>query len=160
MKLRALVTIVSLFASTSVVNPAFVNPAFAKQCIWNKAGFILNIAWIHKGKVVRRDQRPLGQGVCANDGDGTDYTIVLSIQDGKLASDFTKGAITVAAAALGAATGGAAAGGTSALAGFLANKGIPDPQEVFYTGIPGHDRYLDVWGTVWNPQTGPGGPIR
>jgi len=150
-KTRVLGAIVSFFAAASVFSPAF-----AKQCIWNKAGFILNISWIQNGNIVRKNQISLGQGNCSDD--NFNYTVVLSIKDGKLASDFARVFATAAAAALGVVEGPAAAGGAVGLAA-LADKGIPDAQEIFYTGVPRSDRYLDVWGTVWSPQTGYGGPI-
>ena len=139
MKLQTLVIAVSLFFATSAFSPVF-----AKQCIWNKAGFILNISWVKDENVVRKDQIALGQGNCSDD---QGYSVVLSIQDGKLASDFTKVFVESAAALLGLP------GGSE-----LADQ-IPDAKQVFYVGTPSSDRYLDVWGTVWEPQTGPGGPI-
>jgi len=117
----------------------------AKQCIWNKAGFVLNIAWILNGQVVRTDQRALGQGVCANDGDGTNYTIILSVVGGELADLSTRLGITVVGTLIRVPGLG------------LAGLAIPNPKGVFYVGVPEQDRYLDVWGTIWNPQTGYGG---
>ena len=143
--------IVSFFAAASVFSPAF-----AKQCIWNKAGFYIEYKLDPKRKYREENQISLGQGNCSDD--NFNYTVVLSIKDGKLASDFARVFATAAAAALGVVEGPAAAGGAVGLAA-LADKGIPDAQEIFYTGVPRSDRYLDVWGTVWSPQTGYGGPI-
>jgi len=129
--------------------------AEAKTCIWNKAGFVLQVAWIKDGQVVRTDERPLAQGVCSNDGDNYPYTIVLSAKDAQLADNFTKGIIKAVATVLGVLPG---AGPGLDLVAELAKKGIPTPQGTFYQGAPEQDRYLDVWGTVWDPKTGPGGP--
>jgi hypothetical protein len=151
-KMRTLGAIASVFVMTSVVSPAF-----AKQCIWNKAGFIMNISWIQNDNVIRRDRIALGQGNCSVD-NGVDYQVVLSIQGGKLASDFSKFFVSAAGAALGLVEGpGGVVGGLA-----MAELGsrIPDVQEIFYVGVPSSDRYLDVWGTVWSPQTGPGGSIQ
>lgn len=76
------------------------------------------------------------------------------MQDGKLASDFTKGLINAAAGLLDAEID--AGGSLQKTVGGLVNKGLPDPQETFYIGVPPQNQYLDVWGTVWSPQTGPG----
>lgn len=140
-------------------------------CIWNKAGFILHIDWVKDEQIIRQDDLPVAQGVCSDAGDDFPYTIVLSIKDGEIADYFIKGAFYAAAAAVGvvagigasAATGGAAgaaaAGAAATAVAFLADKGIPNPKGIFYTGAPSQDRYLDVWGTIWDPQTGPGGAI-
>src|SRR6266446_8117644 len=115
----------------------FAKPVLAKQCIYNKAGFILNVTWIKGSTIVRRNQLSLGQGNCS--ADNQVYKVVLSIQDGKLANDITKGAIYAAAAAVGVITGGTAgvvATGSATLGAVLLDKGIPDPQEIFYTGVP------------------------
>lgn len=142
------------------------------QCIWNKAGFVLNIAWIKNGQVVRNDVIPTGQGNCSDD---QGYDVCLSIVGGEIADWVTKASVAAVAIALGVATGGiltagmaagtaatgitAATAGTAAFASQLGMRGIPDPKGVFYYGTPSTDRYLDVWGTIWDPQTGTGGPI-
>lgn len=144
------------------------NPAFAKQCVWNKAGFILNVSWVApNGNVARIDSIPLAQGTCTGEDDKTIYTAVLSIKDGGLADAVTRGAIYAAATAIGAAvtvgSGGAmsaAGAGGAAYVAVLADKGIPNPAQVFWTGVPSQDgHWLDVWGTIWNPQVGQGAKI-
>lgn len=148
------------------------NPAFAKQCVYNKAGFILNVSWVAPNRnVARIDSIPLAQGTCTGEDDKTIYTAVLSIKGGGLADAVTRGAIYAAATAIGVAAGGvltvvsggtmapAVAGGAAYVA-VLADKGIPNPAQVFWTGVPSQDgHWLDVWGTIWNPQVGQGAKI-
>jgi hypothetical protein len=98
----------TLFISASLLMVSSLYPASAKQCIWNKGAFVLEVDWVSDKGTVRHDELPIAQGVCANDGDNTDYKIRLST------------ALT----------------------------------DEFYDGVPPQDRYLDVWGTIWNPQTG------
>ena len=136
-------------------------------CIWNKAGFILHIDWVKDEQIIRQDDLPVAQGVCSNAGDDYPYTIVLSIKDGEIAEHFFKAASAAAVAAVGGAaavaltgaTAGAGIGAGAAVVAYLADAGIPNPKGIFYTGNPNQDRYLDVWGTIWDPQTGPGGTI-
>jgi len=143
-------------------------PAFAKQCVWNKAGFILNVTWVDpNGNVARVDSIPLAQGTCTGEDDTTQYTAILSIKDGRLADAVTRGAVFAAAAAAGVlvtvgsgGTATAAGVGGAAFIAELANKGIPDPSQVFWTGVPSQDgHWLDVWGTIWSPQVGQGAKI-
>lgn len=118
-----------------------------------------------------------GQGNCA---DGNTYVVILSVVDGGIADAFVKGILGVAVSAISsaalipaataagvamgataatAATVGATLGGNSAATlAVLSTMGIPNPAGIFYTGTPEHGHYLDVWGTIWNPQTGQGGP--
>jgi hypothetical protein len=146
MKLKTLTT-----SMVVIMAIAYSCSALAKQCIWNKAGFVLDISWIHKNKVVRTDERTVGTGVCANDGDGTDYTIILSIKDAKLARALSGLAITAAGTALGIPGGGAIVNFTI---GQLTELGVLSAESIFYVGTPEQDRYLDVWGTIYSPQTG------
>jgi hypothetical protein len=129
-----------------------------KQCVWNKAGFVLNVTWVRNRdrKVARIDHVPLAQGTCSDD---EGYSVILSADGAAIADAFTRGAIAGAATLLGLTGGGAAGAAGGAAVSAMAQAGIPHPENVFYTGTPGSDRYLDVWGTIWNPQTGPGGPI-
>lgn len=143
------------------------------QGIWNKSGFILRADWIRDGKIIRTDQFPTLQGRTSNRDDNYVYDVCLSVVGGKIASEFTKGAIMLVAAALGIvaapAAGAAFAAGTTAgavagtagggLLGTLSSMGIPDPITVFYTGKPSTTNYLDVWGTVWSPQYANGGSL-
>jgi hypothetical protein len=143
------------------------------QCIWNKSGFTLDITWLQNGSSVRQDRIMSGQGNCA---DGNTYQVILSVVDGGIADAFVKGILGVAVGAIAsevlvpllaaegiivavgetAATALARSGG--ATVGILSRMGIPNPAGIFYTGTPEHGHYLDVWGTIWDPQTGQGGP--
>ena len=42
----------------------------------------------------------------------------------------------------------------------MSTMGIPNPVGIYHTGTTAHGRYLDVQGTIWNPQTGRGGPLQ
>lgn len=118
-----------------------------------------------------------GQGNCA---DGNTYVVILSVVDGGIADVFVKGILGVAVAAISTAVllpaataagvamgatavteatvGAALAGSSGGTLGVLSRMGIPNPAGIFYTDTPDHGHYLDVWGTIWNPQTGQGGP--
>jgi hypothetical protein len=153
MKLKTLTT--SIVVIMTIANSY---SALAKQCIWNKAGFILDITWVHNDVVVRTDERIVGTGVCANDGDGTDYTIILSIKDAELARALSGVAVTTAGSVLGIPGAGAI---YSATIDQLTKLGVLSAKSIFYVGTPEQDRYLDVWGTIYSPQTGysqPGQP--
>jgi hypothetical protein len=134
------------------------NPVLAKQCVWNKAGFILDVTWTHNGQFVRRDRIPTAQGTCSDD--NVQYGVILSIVGGQVADAFTRGALVGAVSLLGSVVPGTGTTAAAAGASTVLQRFIPDPKNIIYSGIPGSHRYLDVWGTIWNPQTGPGGPIR
>jgi hypothetical protein len=140
----------------------FANPVLAKQCVWNKAGFILDVTWTYNEQVVREDQILLGQGTCSDD--NAQYGVILSIVGGEVADAAAHGALAFAAGLLGFVPGltpGAAAAVATAAAGgasFL-DQFIPEPENTFYAGVPSSEYYLDVWGTIWDPQVGDGGPI-
>ena len=147
---------VKLVASTLFSLMLFANPVLAKQCIWNKAGFILDVAWVYDTVVYGTDQILLGQGTCI-EGDG--YDVILSIVGGDVADSIAAGAITGALTALGAVFGGPTNAAIAAGAASMLNDYIPEPQNIFYTGPTSSQYYLDVWGTIWDPQVGDGGPI-
>ncbi len=163
--------------------------ANAKQCVWNKSGFLLRVLWYtpshsiiysksrktgkvtfhmkKNAKLVQRDVFPTMQGRCTR-GAYQDKTLeaVLQVVGGKLASDATKIGVDAAAAAAGAAacvgSAGAecpAAAAAAAGAAAAANGAIPDGKDIIRVLVPPRTRYVDVWGTVWNPQVGLGGPI-
>lgn len=179
-------------------------PALATQCVWNKAGFIVKANWFDprdivtevqkelvdgawKEKVVagtkpnariwQTDEWPTGQGRCTRgEAAQRDLAAVLSVKDGKAASEFIKigssfftavytAGMSVGIGAACAATAGGAcaliplavAGGAAGISTIVAT--IPDAKEVFYIEVPSNTHYLDVWGTVWQPTVGPGGPI-
>ncbi|MEE4376881.1 MAG: hypothetical protein V2J55_05120 [Candidatus Competibacteraceae bacterium] len=175
----------------------------AAQCVWNKAGFVLKARWYNPDDIgaikveevvdgeiktkfitgakagktpVQVDQWPTGQGRCTRGANANkELTVILSVVDGKVASDFVKIGGGIAASLIGTATAAAAGVGcTVATAGLAcpavvvgigaytvaATTGlsqIPDAAEVFYIDKPSSTHYLDVWGTVWSPQSGQGG---
>ena len=136
-------------------------------------------------KSLQEDQWPVMQGRCTR-GENANKTLtaVLSVVGGKFGSDAIKWIAGASATVLGTAVGGAAGIGCSVataglacpfvvagiagytLAADLAISQIPDGAGVFYIGEPSTTEacpnmtdgcYLDVWGTIWSPQTGPGG---
>ena len=147
-----------------------------KQCIWNKAGFTLDVTWLLDGKVVKNDRIMSGQGSLSND--NKTHTVILSIVDAQIADKFVKGLLGLAVGVFSAALAGPvlAAAGVAAetvaameaaigkyrlpqLIAIMSTMGIPNPAGIYHTGTTAHGRYLDVWGTIWNPQTGRGGPL-
>lgn len=165
---------------------AVSSAAEAKQCIWNKAGFILKVQWYTPGtkidfnsvsdeyyitsSPIQTDVFPLGQGRCI---EGAGNVAVLSIEGRDIAIGsigVAVGVVTGAAAAAvcagtaGAGCGPAAAGAIAATA--AASAGVSGlaaaaatPPGTFLVATPGTDYWLDVWGTIWSPQTGQGGRI-
>jgi hypothetical protein len=171
--------------------------ADAKQCIWNKAGFVLKVRWYEpadligykadaKGDVVieqrkdpvQIDQWPTAQGRCTTGvNESKKLTAVLEVVNGKIASGAAKMLVgtvcaAVAGSALAVACFGTAGGACVAVVGSTLVAGvagaaiistpesnIPDGKDIFLVTTPSESTYLDVWGTVWSPQSGPGGKI-
>lgn len=156
--------------------------AEAKQCVWNKGWFALRVQWYNQSdlvylddqlglregaKHVQWDEFPAAQGRCIDRGD-TVYVAVLSVIGGEFAAGFAKGFIgtltAVGGAAACVATGGTTcpvvvAGVTSVVSPAL--SAIPNGKEVFAITTPPTDVYVDVWGSVWDPQwAAVGGPIQ
>ena len=126
-------------------------PAEAKQCIWNKGGFVLRIDWFAPEAIstnlaadgfqefsfsdqpAQTDVIWSGNGRCINRG-SVQYAAVLSI----CGSNFKARVVQ-----------------------------YPDVWPVdsridcsIYAVVsPGVTRWLDVWGALWQPETGEGGPL-
>lgn len=127
-------------------------PAAAKQCIWNKGGFVLRVDWFVVGTVlaeinpddgyaeftfteqpVQTDSIWSGSGRCINRGP-IQYQALLSVCGGDRAS-----------------------------------RVVSYPPEWPETNridcninaimAPSLTRYLDVWGPVWDVKSGEGGPL-
>ncbi|MEL6744671.1 MAG: hypothetical protein AAFO68_04280 [Pseudomonadota bacterium] len=164
--------------------------AEAKQCVWNKAGFVLRVEWYQTGQVFRdtkgtlytrpnarptqTDVFPIAQGRCLNR--NTPHVAILKIEGQEWVKKGLQIGLTTATA-VGAGIAGAvvcagtvgagcpaAAAGVAAAVGGVATAGgefIPEPKNIgagaFGTSIPPSNRWIDVWGTVWDPQVGPGG---
>ena len=129
----------------------FAAPAMAKQCVWNKGGFVVRVDWFNPGTVtsakaadgyiefafaeqpVQTDVFPIAQGRCINRGK-TAYTAVVSIY---------------------------------ASLPFSRVVAYPDDWSeerridagIQFVLTPSTTRWLDVWGGVDDPQHGPGGGI-
>lgn len=173
-----------------------VSEVKAKQCIWNKGGFVLNAKWYKNEDVtatkdehdnfaivisaeaqpIQEDEWPIAQGRCTRgEAANEKRTVILSVVGGDVATGFLRvgagiwaaGSTAISTAALAAAcpvtgvtcllAGGVIAGGTTATGAAIA--AIPAAKEVFYVDQPSETNYLDVWGTIWKPTTGPGGVI-
>lgn len=126
-------------------------PAEAKQCVWNKGGFVLRVDWFKVGDIVHQvaadgfveftfKDQPVqtdsiwsGSGRCINRGP-IQYQALLSV-----------------------------CGGT------YSSRVVSYPPEwpetnridcnINAIAAPSLTRYLDVWGPVWDVQSGEGGPL-
>jgi len=182
--------------------------AEAKQCVWNKAGFVLDVHWYKKSDMavnannqyfvlaanpaevangaapiprrpVQRDVFPVAQGRCW---EGREQLVaVLAISGGEYVKPMLVTSYGIVTGALAAAIGGAACVLTAGIGCPLAAGGaavatasgtaavsvaIPDNKSInsivpnaFAVVLPSQTHWLDVWGTVWSPQTGQGGRI-
>jgi hypothetical protein len=128
-------------------------PAMAKQCVWNKGGFVLRVDWFRYTDIeqsayspgrpkeyalldqpIQTDVFATAQGRCISRG-STQYTAVLSI------CGLNSSSIEIV--------------------------GMPDewPEDqriscpVWTVLRPSTSRYLDVWGTVFEPASGEGGSV-
>ncbi|MEP0519218.1 MAG: hypothetical protein ABJD06_03660 [Hyphomicrobiales bacterium] len=164
--------------------------AEAKQCAWNKAGFVLKIEWYKTNQVFRdkggtlytkpdarptqTDIFPVAQGRCLNRNEL--HVAVLKIEGEEWVKNGLQigistatavgsgiAAAVVCAGTVGAGCPAAAAGAAAVVGGVATAAGefIPDPKNIgagaFGTTVPPTNRWVDVWGTVWDPQIGPGG---
>jgi len=135
------------------------NPVLAKQCIWNKAGFVLDVSWeTYNGRRIRFDRIATAQGTCLNA--RIPFRAVLSVAGGSFATTATKAAIIGGFAMLGAGTGKLYGVGLAGAEGKFISDLIPPARGRFWAGTPPMNRYVDVWGTIWSPQVGLGGRFR
>ena len=170
-----------IFAAMTIMvlainSPIFTSPAEARQCVWNKAGFVTGVSWFRKGdfangaikegtKPVQVDIFPIGQGKCQRT-DEELLAVIACMQCDKintgvniLASATIGAAGTIACAATaGAGCPAAIPLATIAISALAAGGGqfLPETTSVVYIGTPPNDVWLDVWGTAWDPQTGRG----
>ena len=127
-------------------------PAMAKQCVWNKSGFVLRVDWFNPDTVsstvnpsdgyremtfteqpVQTDVIWAASGRCIDRGPTT-YWAILS-----------------------------ACGGSFPMRVVSYPANWPETNRIdcamFGMQIPSTTRYFDVWGPVWDPDFGDGGPI-
>ena len=131
-------------------------PALAKQCVWNKAGFVLRVDWF----------KPGGFTVAQNPSDGfNEYSFLQQPTQSNV---------------LLAPSGRCIDRGPDAYVAVLSMCGTDPsfnlsrvvlypadwPQDnrltdcsIFLSIQPSTTRYLDVWGWMFEPKTGEGGPI-
>lgn len=157
----------------------------AKQCVWNKAGFVLRVEWYQQKDVifdtsknaillrpdvepVQTDVFPVAQGRCQERGQ-----VLIAVLRADKAEWVKKGlqiGIGIGAGIVGAVAcvgseGALCPGVAAGVSGVVTASGefIPEPKELttmpgaFAVVMPATNRWLDVWGTVWDPQTGAGG---
>jgi len=177
-------TFVAAAAAVGLV-AASAGAAEAKQCVWNKAGFVMKVAWYPKdtvfvhdeenhkfyvsGKPTKVDTIPLAQGSCINTNDSI---AALSV----VGSEIIRGTISAAAfvtvvggtaavclATVGTGCAPAAGVAATAITGILAagHGFIPVTDDIFAIARPTSTRYTDVWGTAFSPQyqDNSGGPV-
>ena len=154
------------------------------QGVWNKAGFVLGVTWRDPvtGRDVKTDVIPTGRGsYITHKSNDQPYSAHLWIWGGDVANAVTAAAIAAPFAALGGLGAGALAGAfgasQTAIAGWrIFGAAVTGPSvggSTFNTlprnwskdvtpsiGGINQGKHLDVWGTMWDPQTGPGGSLR
>jgi len=163
---------ISLFAD------AGLNTAQAKQCIYNKAGFVLSVNWYQpsdialfindRGQVqyaVRRSARPaqtdtypVFQGRCNES--STRYVAVLSMEGYKSDRIQTSGYRTLKQDGH---VQGIVNPREHVASQVSVNGDMFVPMEerdgVFAVVVPSSNHWLDVWGTVFGPEFGEGGRL-
>jgi len=156
------------------------------QGVWNKAGFVLGVTWRDPvtGRDVKTDVIPTGQGsYITHKSNDQPYSARLWISGGIVANAVTAAAIAAPFAALGGFGVGALAAkiatneavikgattwgttimgasvGSSTMTGLQNLSGNWSKDVTPSIGGINQGKHLDVWGTMWDPQTGPGGPL-
>ena len=139
------------------------------QGVWNKAGFVLGVTWKDPitGKAVKEDVIGLGSGsYITHNSNSRPYNADLWIWGEDVAkvgtflgiSAIPGGAGIIAASKPITVIATLAAGGLSG--GILAMGPNWILENVTpSTGGINQGKHLDVWGTMFNPHTGPGGPV-
>ena len=141
------------------------------QGVWNKAGFVLGVTWKDPitGKAVKEEAIGIGKGSYMTHGSNSrPYNADLWIWG----EDIARLAVDIG---IGVATGGAGGVITSAglkagaAAGFITGsitggEKIAAPNWIRKDTTPSigginQGKHLDVWGTMWDPQVGPGGSV-
>lgn len=145
-----------MFAVAAAALFVFAAPAMAKQCVWNKAGFTLRVDWFKPEAVliekntadgfteyafseqpVQTDAFPLASGRCIDRGK-SQYIAVLSACG--VVPDQYK----------------------SRIMNFpreWSTDQRPNGCAIFHAEKTSTSRWLDVWGTLFDPKTGGGGGI-
>lgn len=154
---------------------SFSAAASAKQCIWNKGAFELHVAWYRPATLVLTtgDAEPsiraltqpaqsgsfwLGRGMC-NETDEL-LTAVVSVNSA-LIGQHELGKIRVVDAGVLISNRGAH-GAIGTAQAVRARHGADIDvlnAKPFLVTTPSTSRYLDFWGTVFEPAFGPGGPL-
>lgn len=149
--LKSIATVAAGLAALLV----FAAPAMAKQCVWNKAGFMVRVDWFAPGSYtvatgpdgfneypftqqpIQTDTFPLASGRCINRGT-TQYEAVISACG--VAQEFFSSRVV-------------------AYPSDWPSGSRLNDCSIFISATPSLTRWLDVWGTLYGPQTGPGGPL-
>ncbi|BCW90371.1 hypothetical protein sos41_35390 [Alphaproteobacteria bacterium SO-S41] len=144
------------FAAAFAALFVFAAPAMAKQCVWNKAGVTLRVDWVKPEALLiekstadgfteysfteqptQTDVFPLASGRCIDRGK-TPYIAVLSVCG--VVPDQYKSRIMN-------------------FPSDWSDDQRPNGCAIFHAETTSTSRWLDVWGTLFDPKTGPGGPI-
>lgn len=164
-----------LIACAAIMATLLPTTAAARQCIWNKGAFELHVAWYRPAQLLLTtgDAEPsiralappvhkgvfwIGTGNC-NDTDET-LTAVVSV-NGALLGRHELGKIRVVDAQVLVSNRGA----HGAIRAAQANRAThgeeltPLNSKPYLVTTPSTSRYLDFWGTVFEPAFGPGGPL-
>jgi hypothetical protein len=128
-----------------------VGPAEAKQCVWNKGGFVLRVDWMQPGTV--------------SVGTGADGYSEFSFTDQPVQTD-----VIWSAQGRCIDRGPVQYEAVLSICGSIANsRVIAYPSHwpvdrridcaIWKSETPSTTRYLDIWGGLYNPASGAGGPI-
>jgi|LakMenEpi03Aug12_release.lakeMendotaPanAssembly.Ray.scaffolds.fasta_scaffold290103_2 hypothetical protein len=148
-------------ASTTFLAAVFLlsQPVFAKQCVWNKGPFVLSVTWMAPPdfKEVKTDRIPYGRGSCTS-GEAKDNIAALSIVGAKFADTVTKASLNSLVNLVRKLSQEVLDEDDAGKLKAQIQEALPEPKGVFWTGLPSRDgRYLDVWGTAWEPRVTEGG---
>jgi Ricin-type beta-trefoil lectin domain len=178
-------TIVALVGFVTVLLDGAANTAEARQCVWNKSGAVLGVSWYRPADLlktdngdlylrpgatsVQKDVFPVLQGKCQRTDEELVAVLICEhcewVKKGLNITFSVFGAILTAVVCTG--TAGAGCGAAAGVVIAIVNGGVmalPDAKQLqdqeqgaFAIVTPPQDRWLDVWGTVFDMQNGPGG---
>ncbi len=155
---------------------SFSSAASAKQCIWNKGGFELHVAWYRPATLLFTTDEPepniraltppaqsgsfwLGTGLC-NETDEL-LTAVVSVNSALIGKHELGKIRVIDASVLISNRGAHGAIGTAQAVRARHGADIDVLNaKPFLVTTPSTGRYLDFWGTVFEPAFGPGGPLK
>ncbi len=167
-------SIANLFASAAVALCAIgLSPqAIAKQCIWNKGGYVMEVNWytpdslrldsagqdagvmrvLHGRQPTKTDVVPVAQGSCTQtDEERTAVVFILGLPSQGHMWRYSQVQLYDARVWVDQ--------GVSRPINAVVRRGPSFQSHLFLVATPSSAQYLDFWGTVSDPQFGPGGSI-